>query len=110
VPDNAAAKPLTILLLIQTITLMLGAIGIAWGIFAVYGAAFPGPCGDNMGPGLGVIECWALDMPVGLILFCTALFIKRGHPLLRKICLYTAPVTIALPFLGSFFLSRWHCG
>ncbi len=108
-PDNAAPKPLTILVLIQILTLTMGVLAIAWGIFAAYGAAFPGPCGDNMGPGLGVIEAWALDVPVGLLLFCAALFIKRGSPLLRKICLYTFPVTIALPFLGSFFLGRWHC-
>jgi hypothetical protein len=109
VPDNASSKPIAILVLVQILSLFLAVIAVAWGIFAAYGAAYPGPCGDNMGPGLGVIEAWALDMPAGVLLLCVALFVRRGSPLLRKICLYGSLVTIALPFLGSFFLSRRHC-
>ncbi len=80
-----------------------------WGIFCIYGAAFPGPCGDNPGPGLGVIEAWMLDVPLGLLALAVGLFVRKGSPLLRRICLVTSLLTLSLPPIATFFLQRWHC-
>ncbi len=108
--EPAVSKSTTIALFIQILTLLLGALAILWGAFCVYGAAFPGPCGDNPGPGLGVIESWVLDVPVGLLLVCIGAFLKKGSPLMRKMCIAGAIFTLSLPPLASFFLNRWHCG
>jgi len=96
------------------IRFQLAAIGIAgvaaaFGLFCVYGAAFPGPCGDNPGPGLGVIEAWLVDAPLGLLTLAIGLFIGRGLPRLRLACIFMALITLSLPVLASFFLQRWHC-
>jgi hypothetical protein len=93
----------------QVLALALGFAAMAWGAVCVYGAAFPGPCGDNMGPGLGVIEAWALDAPAGILLLLIAWLVRQGLPLLRRLCLVGAVVLFALPFAGGFFLQRWHC-
>jgi hypothetical protein len=93
----------------QVLALALGFAAMAWGAFCVYGAAFPGPCGDNMGPGLLVIEAWALDAPAGILLLLIAFLVRKGSAMLRKSCLIGAAVLFALPFAASFFLQRWHC-
>jgi len=82
---------------------------MAWGGFTIYGAAFPGPCGDNMGPGLLVIEAWVLDVPVGLLLLLVSWLVKKGSQRLRTICIAMALVTFALPLVATFFLERRHC-
>ncbi len=106
---DLAARPSSGALATQVLTLTLALAAAAWGAFCVYGAAFPGPCGDNMGPGLGVIEAWALDAPVGLLLLVIAFTVRKGSGMLRKSCLVGSVVLFALPFAASFFLQRWHC-
>src|SRR5260370_3679151 len=103
------ARPSSGALVTQALTLALGGVAMAWGAFGVYGAAFPGLCGDNMGPGLGVIEAWALDTPVGILLLLIAFLVRKGSRALRRLCLAGAPVLFALPFAASFFLQRWYC-
>jgi hypothetical protein len=94
----------------QVLALALGFVAMAWGAFCVYGAAFPGPCGDdNTGPGLGVIEAWAFDAPVGILLLLIAFLVRKGSAMLRRWCLIGAAVLFALPFAASFLLQRWHC-
>ena len=107
--ETSPAKPSSGSLLMQVLALALGFAAMAWGAFCVYGAAFPGPCGDNMGPGLGVIEAWALDAPVGILLLLIAFLVRKGSGTLRRSCLIGAAVLFALPFAASFFLQRWHC-
>lgn len=103
------SNPTSVALLSQITALVLGCIATIWGIFCVYTAAFPGPCGDNPGPGLGVIEAWVLDVPLGLLALAIGAFVKKGSSNLRKGCLITAVVTLLLPPLATFFLQRWHC-
>jgi hypothetical protein len=98
-----------VLTLLQIVALTLGFIAAAWGVFCIYGAAFPGPCGDNMGPGLGVIEAWALDIPVGLLLLGIGWFVRRGASRLRTICIVTSLVMLCLPAIATFLLERRHC-
>jgi len=94
----------------QIIALMLGAVAAAWGIFAVYGAAFPGPCGENvLASGLVVMESWLLDLPAGLLILLVGLIVRKGSPRLRGICIVAALVTLALPVLASFLLQQHHC-
>ena len=76
----------------------------------VWSVAFPPKCGDWSGlTGLGVVECWVVDLPISLAILAVGLFAKRGSPRLRKICIVTASVTLALPIIASILLSRWHC-
>jgi hypothetical protein len=103
------AKPGGIATFFQVLALGFGCLAAAWGVFCVYGAAFPGPCGDNPGPGLGVIEAFVVDIPLGLLALAVGLFVRKGSPLLRKICIATAVVTLSLPFIAGYFLQRWHC-
>jgi hypothetical protein len=108
-PELSSAKASSGSLVMQVLALALGLAAIAWGAFCVYGAAFPGPCGDNMGPGLLVIEAWALDAPVGILLLLIAFLVRKGSAKLRKSCLIGSSVLFAIPFVASFFLQRWHC-
>ncbi len=107
--EPRGTKPSGIAILFQIVVLVLGCAAVAWGVFSVYGAAFPGPCGDNAGPGLGVIESWALDVPLGLLALAVGLFVKKGSPRLRRVCIVTALVTLALPVIATFLLQRRHC-
>ncbi len=93
----------------QVLALALGFAATAWGVFCIYGAAFPGPCGDSMGPGLLVVEAWVLDAPVGILLLLIAFLVRKGSPLLRRWCLVGAAVLFLLPFVASFLLTRRHC-
>jgi hypothetical protein len=102
-------QPSGFLTLLQIVALAFGLIAAAWGIFCIYGAAFPGTCGDNIGPGLGVIESWALDIPVGLLVLGFGWFIRRGSSRLRTLCIVTALVTLCLPAIATVLLQRWHC-
>ncbi len=49
-----------------------------YGVFAVYEGAFPGPCGDDPGPGLAVIGAFVVDIPLGLLALSVGLFVKKG--------------------------------
>lgn len=104
---NQAQRPISTGM--QFISLALGSAAVAFGLFASYGAAFPGPCGDNPGPSLGVIEAWLLDVPLGLLVLGVGVFVRRGSPKLRRICFAMGPVILCLPPLAGYFFGRWHC-
>ncbi|MGD0293664.1 MAG: hypothetical protein ABSB30_07395 [Terracidiphilus sp.] len=97
-------------IVVQIVALVLGFVAVAWGIFSAYGAAFPGPCGDEvLVSGLVVMESWLLDLPAGLLILLVGLFVSKGSSRLRWICIVTALVTLALPVLASFLLQQHHC-
>ncbi len=60
---NPPTSAIAVLAQIMTLVFCLAAIGLTG--FFTYGAAFPGPCGDSFGPGLGVIESWVLERAPG---------------------------------------------
>jgi hypothetical protein len=95
--------------LVQIVVLLLGLAGVVVGVFGVYVAAFPGPCGDDPGPGLGVILTWVVDVPAGLLALVVGLLVKRGSPSLRKICIWISVVILAFPAVATFLLQRRHC-
>jgi len=106
----AASKPGGVAVLFQILSLVFAVPAIVWGVFMVWSVAFPPKCGDWSGlTGLGVVECWVVDLPIGLVILAVGLFAKKGSPRLRKICIVTASVTLALPIIASILLSRWHC-
>ena len=83
---------------------------MAWGVFSVWSSAFPPKCGDWSGfAALGVVECWLVDVPFGLLALAIGIFVKRGSPRLRKICIVTSIVLLSLPVLASILSHRWHC-
>jgi len=94
---------------IQFAALGISVVGILFGLFCVYGAAYPGPCGDNPGPGLGVLLSWLVDAPLGLLILAVGFFVRRGLQRLRGICVLAAIVTLSLPVLANFLLQRRHC-
>jgi hypothetical protein len=96
------------------LTLQLAALGIAFvaaafGVFCVYGTAFPGPCGDSPGPVLSVMLAWLVDAPLGLLVLASGFFVRKGLPVLRTICVFSALGTLSLPVIASLFFQRWHC-
>ena len=96
-------------LLSQLTVLVLCAVAIAWGSFCIYWTLYPGPCGDNGGPGLLVIEACVLDVPIGLLALGVGLWVKRGSPRLRHCSIAGSLVTLALPALAVYLLTRRHC-
>jgi hypothetical protein len=102
-------EPSGIAILFQIIALVLGSAAMLWGLFCAYLAAFPGPCGDNPGPGLGVIEAFVLDVPVGLLALLIGLFVKKGSRGMRRNCIVISIVTLALPVIAYLLLQRRHC-
>ena len=96
--------------LFQIGALVFAAPAMAWGVFIVWSTAFPPPCGDSSGfVPLGVAECWLVDLPFGLLALAIGLFVKKGSPLLRRICIVTSVVALCLPIIASVILHRWHC-
>jgi hypothetical protein len=91
-------------------SLVFAVPAIAWGAFMVWATAFPPPCGDSSAfAGLGVVECWVVDLPIGLFALAIGFFVKRGFPRLRKVCIVTGVVVVLLPIVASILLSRYHC-
>ncbi len=58
---------------------------------------------------LGVLECWVVDLPIGVLILVIGLLVKKGSPRLRKICIGTSCVVLALPVIASILLQSWHC-
>jgi hypothetical protein len=95
---------------LQIVALVFGCLAVAVGIFCVYGTAFPGPCGDNPGPALAVLEAWLVDGLAGLPTLGVGLLVKKGSPSLRRSCIVVSLVALSLPLVVTFFFQRWHCG
>jgi hypothetical protein len=111
VVDTPATEPkgAPAAILFQVIALAFACVGMIFGSFCVYGTAFPGPCGDNPGPSLGVVESWLLDVPLGVVVFAIGWFVRRGSPRLRRICLVASFVTVSLPVIAALFFQSRHC-
>jgi hypothetical protein len=105
-----SAKPTGKAVLAQIFALVFAVPALTWGVFMVWSVAYPPKCGDWSGlTGLGVLECWVVDLPIGFLILAVGLFAKKGFPLLRKICVVIAIVTLSLPIIAQVLLSRWHC-
>jgi len=102
-------KPGGLAILFQIAVLVFGLAAVIVGVFGAYVAAFPGPCGDDPGPGLGVIAAWVVDVPAGLLALVVGLLVKRGSPRLRKVCISISIVILSLPVTATFLLQRRHC-
>jgi len=95
---------------LQIAALVFAVPAVSWGIFVVYTTALPATCGDFSGvAGLGVMECWLIDLPVGFLVLGTGLLVKKGSTRLRKICIGTSLVTLALPIIATGMLQHSHC-
>jgi len=103
-------KPTNIAILLQIFALVFAVPALAWGVFIVWSTAFPPKCGDWSGfTPLGVVECWVVDVPIGLLILAIGLFAKKGSPRLRMITVVTSIVTLSLPITASILLHYWHC-
>jgi hypothetical protein len=103
-------KPSNAAILSQIFAVVFAVPAVAWGVFVVWSTAFPPKCGDWSGlTSLGVVECWVVDLPIGLLILAIGLFVKKGSPRLRRICIGASAVTLSLPIIASLLLSRWHC-
>ncbi len=101
-------KPSHIAIRIQLAAIGIAGVAAAFGAFCVYQTAFPGPCGDA-GPSLGFMESWLVDAPLGLLVLAVAMFVTKGLPALRKICILAALVTLSFPVIAGICFQRWHC-
>ena len=96
--------------LFQIAALVFAAPALMWGVFMVWSTAFPPKCGDWSGlTDLGVVECWVVDLPIGLVALAIGLFVKKGSVRLRKICIGTSLVLLSLPIIASILLQMRHC-
>lgn len=96
--------------LFQIAALVFAAPALIWGVFMVGSTAFPPKCGDWSGlTDLGVVECWVVDLPIGLVALAIGLFIKKGSVRLRKVCIVTSLVLLSLPIIASILLQIRHC-
>jgi hypothetical protein len=103
-------KPTGIAMLFQIAALVFGSAALIWGVFIVWSTAFPGPCGDSSGfAALGVAECWVVNVPIGLLTLAIGLIVKKGSPLLRRLCIALSLVTLSLPIIASVIWHYSHC-
>ena len=94
----------------QITVLVLAVPAVIWGVIMVWSTAFPPPCGDWSGfTPLGVLECWVVDLPIGLLNLAMGLFVKRGAPGLHRVCILASLVLLSLPIIAQALLLRWHC-
>ena len=104
------AKPSTIGLLLQIAALVFAVPAMIWGIFIVWSTAFPPKCGDWSGlTDLGVLECWVVDIPIGLAALAIGLSVKKGAARLRRVCVDTSLVLLSFPVIASLLLHWRHC-
>ncbi len=85
--NEGAGKRSDIAVISQIAALVFGFAAGLVGLLGVYLGAFPGPCGDNAGPGLGVITAVVVDVPVGLAALGIGWFVKKGSPWMRRACI-----------------------
>jgi hypothetical protein len=103
-------KPSGIGAFTQIAALVVAIPAIVCGVFVVWSSAFPPPCGDFSGVvALGVVECWVVDLPVGLLVLAIGLSVKTGRASLRKICIWTSFVILSLPIIATGIFQMWHC-
>jgi hypothetical protein len=94
----------------QFVALAIAAPAILWGGFAVWSTLNPPICGDAIGGiGLGVMASWVFDLPAGLLALGIGIGVKSGTPLLRRLCLSAAAITLCLPIIATALLQRLHC-
>jgi hypothetical protein len=83
---------------------------VALGGFVVWSTAFPPICGDSSGAvALGVVACWIVDLPIGLLALAIGWFVKGGAARLRRICIGTSLLILSLPIVASSIFQTWHC-
>jgi hypothetical protein len=103
--DNRVGFALQIVALIFA----MAAIVLGGG-FVVWSTAFPPICGDSSGAmALGLVACWIVDLPIGLLVLAIGCFVKSGTRLLRKICIGASLLTLSLPVAASIIFQTWHC-
>jgi len=103
-------KPSDLAVLSQLAALVLSVPAVVIGLFMAWSTAFPPPCGDWSGfTPLGVLECWVADLPIGVLNLAMGLFVRKGAPGLRKMCILASLVTLSLPMIAQLLLLRWHC-
>jgi hypothetical protein len=93
----------------QVIALVLSVPAAIFGVIVVFSMASPQPCGGDVPKGLPVVLCWLANLPLGVLGLAVGLFVRRGIPLLRRLCLYAGLVTLALPVIAQLLWNRWHC-
>ena len=93
----------------QVIALVLCVPAVLFGVIVVFSMASPEPCGGDVPKGLPVVLCWLANLPLGALGLAVGLFVRRGIPLLRRLCFYAGLVTLALPGIAQLLWNRWHC-
>lgn len=97
-------------LILQIGALVVALPAVVLGVFAVWSAAFPPVCGDSSGAvALGVVACWIVDLPIGLLALAIGWFVKNGAPRLRKICIGASLVILSAPIAATTIFQIWHC-
>jgi hypothetical protein len=106
----AGNKPRGMGILFQIAALVFAFPAVVWGVIVVWSTAFPPICGDSSGVvTLGVVGCWIVDLPIGLLVLAICVFVKNGAARLRKIGIGTSLVTLSLPIIASIISQTWHC-
>jgi hypothetical protein len=97
-------------LVLQIAVLIFTVPAVIWGVFVVFTAAFPAPCGDFSGAAaLGAAAAWLIDLPVGLLTLGVGVFVTRGSPSLRKACIGLSLLTLVLPNIATALLQHSPC-
>ncbi len=89
--------------LLQILAIVLSVAAIAWGIFALYSIAFPGPSGEWVV--FSLFACYVVNIPAGITSLIIAIAVKQGNARLRIVCIIASMLALALPFIGS--LIHW---
>ena len=79
---------------------------MTWGTFAALSLAFPGPSGEWAS--LGVLACWVVNVPIGLLTLVVALTVKQGSPRLRRLSMVIGLVALSLPIITSLIWHLWR--
>jgi hypothetical protein len=103
-------KPSNGAVFLQFLALLFVFPAITFSVFMAWSMASPEPCNDWSGlRGLGVVECLAVAVLVGLPTLAIGLFARKGSPTLRWICIVTALATWLPPIIAEGLFLKFHC-
>jgi len=89
----------------QIMALLFAGVAVLWGLFAIYGIAFPELSGEWAV--MAVIAVYVINIPAALIGLLVGFTVRRGSAGLRRACVIVSLVALFLPFLVSV-LSSGH--
>jgi len=102
---SGGRKPANVAILFQILALLLSVPALIWGGGCVWDLATSVAPGD-IEKSILVLGTWVVSAPIGLAVLAIGLFVKKGSPRLRRMCIIVSLVALSLPIMVNLLFSK----